>query len=285
MTQSDEKDIAPIADRLLQFANRASKVQEMRLAQYGPAIEAAPSETCRLHAGVMLLVDLNKSAYESARARRAVVIHHPCPECVAAEHRQRQAQQLVARGIPPRSLTLTLETWDAAWEPTFAAERAAALSKVLKWTQFKECPFLVILGTRGGTGKTALGVAALRALGADIRALEFREWIGRLLAMDSEDRQGHFESVRRYAGLLIDDFGNRFIGGRDDLGGNAFERDAMASVINHRFEHRLPTIITSNLDAQAFAARLDDRTVDRIRAGRVVIDASKWPSRRAAEGI
>jgi len=59
----------------------------------------------------------------------------------------------------------------------------------------------------------------------------------------------------------------------------------MGSVLNFRFEHRLPTILTSNHDRVQFANKLDPRTVDRIGAGRLVIDASMWPSRRAADGI
>lgn len=287
MTQSKPSPgtLAPIAARLVQFGAQAAAVQARRLEQYGPSINAAPVAMCPSHPGVALRVDVNRSAYESARARRVVIVHHDCPDCIDARARQRLARQLIARGIPPRSLGITLETWQPDWEPMFADKRAKAWISVSAWTKSQDVPFLCILGGRGGTGKTALGVAALRAFGADIRALEFREWIGRLLGMESDDRQAHFERVRRYAGLMIDDFGNRFIGGRDDVGGNAFERDAMASVLNYRFENRLPTILTSNLDPVAFAARLDDRTVDRIRAGRLFIDASDWPSRRAAEGI
>lgn len=277
--------LATVAQQLTQFAANARKIQEARMDAFGPAIAAAPAGMCPEHPGVALRPDVERSAFESAKNRRVTIVHHECPECVDGEARRRLTRQLIKRGIPPRSIGVTLETWEPDWEPLFAEQRAKAWREVMNWTKAQQHPFLVILGARGGTGKTALGVAALRALGPDIRCLEFRDWIGNLLSMDVSDRQGALESQRRYRGLMIDDFGNRHTGAGDERGGNSFERDCLAALLNHRFENRLPTVITTNLDAVSFAGRLDDRTVDRIRSGRVVIDASGWPSRRAAEGI
>jgi DNA replication protein DnaC len=254
------------------------------MAAWGRSIASAPVTMCQRHPGVPLTVDAERSALASERENRTTLVCHPCPDCQQIEAQRRLERRLIQRGIPPRSVCMTLADWDPYWEPTFSAERAEAWRAASDWTKQASMPFLLILGVAGGTGKTALGVAALRAFGSDIRCLEFRDWIDGLIGRPIEDRPAVLDGIRRYRALMIDDVGNRNIGERQD-GGNRMERDALATVLNFRFEHRLPTILTSNLTGDAFAAALDPRTVDRIRAGRVVIDASGWPSRRAAEGI
>jgi len=262
----------------------AQAAHERRVREWGASVAKAPVTMCPRHPGEPLVADLERSLHASDRAKRVVIVCQPCPACEEDEARRRGDRQLLRRGIPTRSLGVTLETWQPDWEPLFADERAKAWQTVQAWTQGRPAvPFLIIFGTNGGTGKTALGVAALKACSRDFRCLEFRDWIGALLALEPGERAGAIEAVRGYRALMIDDFGNRFGGARDEIGGNAFERDAMAAVLNWRFEQRLPTILTSNLDPAEFARRLDDRTVDRIRAGRVLIDATGWPSRRAAE--
>ncbi len=277
--------LVPLLQGALSLAERARQAGERRAAQWGAVLTSAAQAMCSRHQGQALQMDLDRSLFESDRNGRVTIVCHPCPICAADEGKRKAERRFLARGIPPRSLHITLETWEADWEVTYATSRAAAWREVNEWTQRQQCPFLIILGSQGGTGKTALGVAALRAFGADIRCLEFRDWIGKLGALDFSDRQPALESVRDYRALMIDDVGNRHVGAKDDAGGNNFERDCLAAVLNWRFEKRLPTIMTSNLNGEQFAGRLDSRTVDRIRAGRVFIDATHWPSRRAAQGI
>jgi DNA replication protein DnaC len=264
---------------------RVRAASEARAMKWEQPIHAAPACACPRHPDQMLSKDEERCAFQSERAGVLTIVHFPCPECVKDEQRARAERRLLARGIPPRSIHVTLKTWSPYWEPVFAPQRLQALSEVVRWCEDRPHPFLVILGHSGGTGKTALGVAALRSFGPDIRCLEFRDWMNRLTGLSLDERQRNLEDVRTYSALMIDDFGNRFIGARDNEDGNAWERDAMGTVLNYRFEHRLPTIITSNHDRIQFANKLDARTVDRISAGRLLIDASLWPSRRAAFAI
>lgn len=275
-----------IAEAVIALAERHRQVTARRTAEWGPSIEAAPPAMCPTHPGQALETDVERSAFESAKHRRVVIVCHKCPACAEDQVRQRITRQLLARGLPPRSVGITMGTWKTDWEPTRAQARAEAWRKADEWIKNRHNPFLIILGGRGGTGKTALGVAALKAVApSDLRCVEFRELMADLLGMDHDQQGRRIKALRQYSGLMIDDFGNRHIGTKDGFGGNSMERDAMASILNFRFEERLPTILTSNLSPTEFAGRLDDRTVDRIRAGRVFIDASDWPSRRAAEGI
>lgn len=273
------------APSFIALAEKAAAAQRLREEKWGDAITSTPPAMCPQHPGQPLAKDIPRSAFESERQRRVVIVCEPCPMCAENDRRRRQRDRLLARGIPPRSIDVTLETWDPAWEPEHAEARGAAWKAVNDWCQRRPHPFLIILGQRGGTGKTALGVAALRWFGADIRCVEFREWIDGLVSTPVDDRFPRLDSLRKCGGVMIDDFGNRHGGARDEHGGGSFERDCVATVLNYRFEKSLPTVITTNLTPEAFAGRLDDRTVDRIKAGRLVIRADEWPSRRAAEAI
>lgn len=272
-TQSD------LEGHLARLARRYEELQRERLAEYGDAIRQAPRATCPQHPAQGLELDLEASTYQSARARRAVAVHHPCPLCERQADLVAQARRMVAKGVPEQCALMTMETWDPAWEPTAAAARAGALMAVRSWCQQQPHPFLVIMGPTG-VGKTALGVAAIRELAGDFRVLDYRKWLNELLALEARPRQARIDLAKRYGALLLDDFGGRSVGHRDAQGANPFERDTIGELIAYRHDKALPTIITSNLDGKAFAHRLDDAAVSRIRGGRTLINAAGWPSRR-----
>jgi len=272
--------------KIERFLSAAKNVQAKRAAiieLWTPQIEAAPLARCPDHP-CELPHDVELSAIQSQKAGRLAIVSGECPMCRERDAIRRAESRLLRQGIPPRQLHVRLSTWDANWEPTFAAQRAAALAAVAEWVKARPNPFLIILGARGGTGKTALGVAALRACSTDIRFVQFRDLMDQLLGMDFSLRPAEISSLRQVGALMIDDVGNRQTGAKDGAGGNAFERDVMGQLLEHRFESRLPTILTSNLDPMAFAGRLDDRTVSRIKPGRLLIEANDWPSKREADG-
>lgn len=275
------RDLAAI---LVDTATRHRELAEERRRTWEEQIKSAPMAMCPVHPGTPLEIDIDASAFNSARTGRVTLTAVECPDCIKTRRAAKLGRFLTLRGIPARNLWVTMETWDPDWESTCAAERRKAWSKVHEWTKGSTSTFLIILGTAGGTGKTALAVAALKAVGqGDFRCLDYRDLVEELLALDREDRLRRLKGLRHYRALLVDDFGNRHQGSKDGAGGNQAERDIMATILNFRFEQRLPTILTTNLDPDTFAGRLDDRTVDRIRAGRVLINASMWPSRRAAK--
>ena len=67
------------------------------------------------------------------------------------------------------------------------------------------------------------------------------------------------EPVEQAAALVVDDLGAEFL---DDKGGFASLFDA---VMDARYRHLLPTVITTNLRSDEFRARYGERTVDRLR--------------------
>jgi len=73
-----------------------------------------------------------------------------------------------------------------------------------------------------------------------------------------------FERARRVPVLALDDLG------RERPTPWALER--LASLVHHRYEHELPTIVTSNYRRSELAARMGDldaaeRIIDRLREG------------------
>ena len=274
-------ELPALVERLAASARAAF---ERRMDRWGAAVVAYGERPCDQHPAAILKPDLERSIWESDRSGDLVIVLERCPLCLAALDERREENRLIARGVPMRCAKMTLGTWQPYWEASKADDRNKALTRVHAWTtREKREPFLIIAGAECGTGKTALAVAALRAFGRNIRCVDFAQLIEDLIAAKPDERPAMLQDLCGYDALLIDDFGARTVGSRDIDGGNAMERDAMSAICKFRYESNRPTIITSNLNPIDIAKSLDGRTVDRIRAGRVLIDTTGWPSRRAAD--
>ena len=115
-----------------------------------------------------------------------------------------------------------------------------------------------------GAGKTHLAVAVVRAGLGRLRPffLSHGELLERYrLRYDStlnpDEPRVNIISECRDAGLLVlDDLGRRQAG-RDEEG-------ILHAVLNHRYEQRQPTILTTNLDLDGLHAVLGDALFDRL---------------------
>ena len=130
---------------------------------------------------------------------------------------------------------------------------------------YAECPkgFLLLMGNVGG-GKSHQAAAIVRATVrgrlkplflSHQRLLELHRQHYQPLDPDSppEDIVGKC----RAAGILVlDDLGRRQ-GGKD-------EENILHAVLNHRYEHMLPTVLTGNLDRAGLRAVLGDALFDRL---------------------
>ena len=181
--------------------------------------------------------------------------------------------KLVEVGVPERVLCVLWE--DVAETPAVAAVR--------------EMPDMVVLSGACGCGKTvAAGHRMRMEVGSpknwhptspseffsDRKACDDEPvWCGResvwatssdLIRTDHYDRK-EFERISKAPLLVIDDLGSEFF----DVKG--FFGSFVDEIVNIRYAGKKPTVITTNLAADAFKARYGARVSDRIReAGRFV---------------
>jgi len=123
---------------------------------------------------------------------------------------------------------------------------------------------LLLMGSVG-SGKTLLAGAianALLARGIGVSFVVVPEWLDLLresYSVPREWRQGSHDlwETAREAPLLI----------LDDLGAHNYTEwtlNSLYSVINYRFNHLLPLLVTTNLGAQDWRDRLGERTTSRL---------------------
>lgn len=153
------------------------------------------------------------------------------------------------------------------------AERGAPLASV---TQGRS---LLLLGSTG-TGKTHQAYGAIRELAITGVAARWvvtttADLYAALRPRHGIDSEAEFRRYRDARILLIDDLGA-------DRKPTEFTEEVNFRLINHRYEHGLPTLITSNLLPKEIAERLGDRVTSRLieMCERVVF---KGPDRRRGE--
>ena len=135
------------------------------------------------------------------------------------------------------------------------AERGAPLASVFQGRS------LLLLGPTG-TGKTHQAYGAIRELA--ITGVAAR-WVSTTTAdlyaalrpRHGIDSEAEFRRYRDARILLIDDLGA-------DRKPTEFTEEVNFRLINHRYEHRMPTLITSNLLPKEIAERLGDRVTSRL---------------------
>lgn len=120
---------------------------------------------------------------------------------------------------------------------------------------------LLLLGPTGA-GKTHQAYGAIRELA--ITGVAAR-WVvttaadmhGALRPRHGVDSEAEFRRYRDARILLIDDMGA-------ERTPTEFVEEVNFRLINHRYEHHLPTLLTSNLLRKELAARLGDRVTSRL---------------------
>src|SRR5882724_11164612 len=158
----------------------------------------------------------------------------------AARFESERWRAIAATGIPPKDLAILR---GGKLTPTPATNALAEISALT----------LVCLSGNPGSGKTVAASNWLATFGGGlfVKAARLSRW----------DRYDNDEMNRllRAARLVIDDLGTEF----QDAKGNFMA--ILDEVIDVRYDHAKPTVITTNLDAEAFKARYGERIVDRIR--------------------
>ena len=123
-------------------------------------------------------------------------------------------------------------------------------------------PSLLLLG-QTGVGKTHQAFGAIRDLAitgviARWTVTTAADMYAALRPRHGVDSENEFEKYRNARLLLVDDLG----AGRQVT---EFTEAINFRLVNHRYEHHLPTLFTSNVTPDELAGRLGDRVVSRLR--------------------
>jgi DNA replication protein DnaC len=135
------------------------------------------------------------------------------------------------------------------------AERGAPIASV------NVGPSLLLLGVCG-VGKTHEAYGAMRELavtGVTARwaVTTAADLYAALRPRHGVDSEAEFRTYRDARLLLIDDLGA-------ERKPTEFTEEVNFRLINHRYEHHLPTLMTSNVEPKELAARLGDRVTSRL---------------------
>ena len=137
-----------------------------------------------------------------------------------------------ARGI--RTLERTFDSFDASRQPKAFRMCKDYLGK------YQTGDSLLMIGTYG-TGKTHLATAIANALLEDGVPALYDTWAGHLQRLKDEFANGerrHLALMKKVDVLILDDLG------KDKL--TEWNNEVLFEVINYRYEHRKPVVITTN---------------------------------------
>lgn len=80
-----------------------------------------------------------------------------------------------------------------------------------------------------------------------------------------------FEAIRAVPLLVVDDLGTENT--------TAWAREKLYQIFNHRYNHRLPTVITSNADLESLDPRIASRICDQTLCRHVYLEAKDYRQR------
>lgn len=174
-------------------------------------------------------------------------------------------------------------------EKSVGGAQSAQLKKAYSWmstyvSAYPDVKYRYILLSGGtGTGKTVLATAAAREMirhghsAVVMSANAFNSLMLKCHTSPYSERDGITSDVMSAEMLVIDDLGTEPVY-------NNVTFEYLLLVLSERFSHRLPTVITTNLDADDFAKRYNERICSRLFDRRVskVIEFSGDDLRRSA---
>src|SRR5258708_424484 len=179
---------------------------------------------------------------------------------------RRHAELMAGAHLTPRAAAFTLATY-----PNKQSEAFQQILDFLSDWNGHEGLFLAGLYGRGKTGLLAgvLKEIALRFVDTThrLRFITGTDLMDELRsAIDREHRAAHDPSIETYSALLDKVKFVRVLA-LDDLGTEKpteFVLERLFSIINHRYEHELPTFVTTNLGLLDLAKRIDPRVFERL---------------------
>lgn len=208
----------------------------------------------------------------------------PCGECergqIVLEHqreeRRRDRRMDLLRDLPPRCQTFSLATFPYPRLPAYRT-----FTRFLEaWDERRG---LMLVGSYG-TGKTGLVAAGLRVVaerwdetthrlrfltGPDLMAFLRKGFDAGPKGESYEQRLYELRTVRL---LVIDDLGAERP--------TDWVQEQIFAIVNHRYEHELPTWATTNYGLDELAERINPRVLERLLENAEVIDFAGHPNLR-----
>lgn len=263
-----------VEDAMKRMEALADKARALRQRWEVWAAGHPQSKACTKHPNRVLKIWTEMSSDQSFRKTEAagkdtfVLIYEACPECVIELKVAGESNWLKSCGVPDLLLHGSFKT--------FRIENDQDRDNVAKARAFafKAKGFLVMTGNVGD-GKSLLAVAILR----EFLAGKFITQNNLLIDLRRGYRDAKAEDViqrcQRAKCLVIDDFGLS-MGGADEL-------PMLTSIIDHRYGHKLPVVITSNLTLTQVYDLMGPRLADRFKQALYASLIFSGPSSRSAE--
>lgn len=190
-----------------------------------------------------------------------MLVHGPCGPMKAQIAEALRSDRLRSARLGARFHSRTFETY----RPTNSSQRAA-MERCIAWVEATaagkgEGRGLWLTG-RFGTGKTHLAAGCVHGFIARGREVLYQVWPEFLASMKGEmDRpkgspQDLLDELRSARILILDDVGAER--------NSEWAIEALWLVVNHRYEHLLPMLLTSNCATDALAERVGERIVSRL---------------------
>lgn len=191
----------------------------------------------------------------------------------ALEDARERGMRACAKHIPARYQDATVQVPELADWVRALIEVVRAEGRTIP--RIVTGPSVLLVGATG-TGKTFAAYGAIRALsvsgaGCAWQAMTAADLYARLRPRHRVDSEEEFDLVARAGLLMVDDLGA--------AKQTEWTEEVNYRLINYRYEHNKPTLITSNVPPAQLADRLGERVASRLEemAQRIVL---RGPDRR-----
>ena len=217
-----------------------------------------------------------------------------CPECekenelrAKNDEEKRRIAQIEANKmechkrskIPPRFKSRRFDNYVVEQD---AQAKALNICKTyaVEWAKVKQAGTGLIFSGKAGSGKTHLACSIAHEVieqGAKVQFATVAEVMRQIKSSFSKDSEtteqqeiDHFSSIDL---LILDEVGMDY--------GTDFNKALIFEILNKRYENVLPTILLTNLDADALIEYMGERLVDRMRENKGRMVSFTWDSYRA----
>ncbi|MGI5836635.1 MAG: ATP-binding protein [Chloroflexota bacterium] len=216
----------------------------------------------RYNAQLPTVITTNRNLDEIDERLRSRMTDPALSRVCQVEERQSAAQERFSSELPELLKGMTFENFDPRGQAVDAKSLESLKNAFKLSREFAENPhlWLVLLGTTG-CGKTHLAAAIANqviARGQPVYFVVVPDLLDHLRSAYSPDSKVPydelFETIRTAPLLILDDLGAH--------SSTPWAEEKLYQLVNHRYNHRLPTVITTNLALDELDERLASRLAD-----------------------